>query len=71
MIRRPAQAQNHTGMLNLPIWIQQLGANDTHFRALPMVHQRFQPIFTEDSRIVVQQDKVFATRLACGHVVDR
>ena len=47
--------QEHTGMLDLPIWVQQARAGDADVRSLRMFHHGFQPVILDYFDVVVQK----------------
>ena len=67
-----AGAEEHAGVLHLAGRIQQLRADDAHFRSLGMLQQHFQPIVLRDLDVVVQEQQVFAVgRRGCKVVEAR
>ena len=55
--RMAQRSQEHSGMLNSPVWIEQLGADHADFGPLGMLDQRVELPWIDNLDIVVQEQQ--------------
>nr|GFD01319.1 hypothetical protein [Tanacetum cinerariifolium] len=71
MRRRPFQAHDDAGVLDIAAGVEQFRADDSNFRPQRVIEQRLQPVILQHRCVVVQQDQVFAVGMSGRQVVDR